>query len=410
MSLTFVTNSSGAAEEMLPCDTDSSAVGIIPTAGVSVNGTQYVDFMHVTNWGGAAGVWQTSHAELAQSTDDGQTWTALPGAQWANNPAHTDDFQQAALVSNGGYVYMFGTPNGRFGSAYLARVAASDVASAGDYQYWTGTGWQAGPDSLAVPVVSAPVAELSVQYNAGLGLWLMTYLDQPRNAIMLRYAKSPEGPWSGGRVIVQQSDLPSGTFGIYGGFMHPFSTASDLYLTVSAWYPYQVYLMHVPLSLSSSPGGMNLVSDGSFDDPMDGYAATNTAPPAVYGWSADGQAGIDVGLGNGYESPDNGWAHSSVGGVFDDLYQTIAVAPNHQYTFSVWIRTSSTNNAAYVGVRNFAHTQYWQAGPIGAVGAYTEYSLTFNSGGNSQVQVYAGMWPQAGVDTWIQVDQFWLIP
>jgi hypothetical protein len=255
MSLSFMTNSPGTAKAMLPCSSDPSAAGIIPTAGVSVNGAQYADFMHVTNWGSTAGVWQTSYAGLAQSADDGQTWTALPSAQWPNNPAHTDDFQQAALVSKGGYVYLFGTPNGRFGNAYLARVPASSVATAGDYQYWTGTGWQAGADTLAAPVVPAPVAKLSVQYNAGLRLWLMTYLDQPRNAIVLRYAHSPQGPWSGQQVIVQQSDMPQGTWGIYGGFMHPWSTANDLYLTVSAWYPYQVYLMHVPLSLTPATAG-----------------------------------------------------------------------------------------------------------------------------------------------------------
>jgi hypothetical protein len=406
MSLSFVTDSSGAAKSMIPCAADSSAAAIIPTAGVSVNGTNYVDFMSVHHWG-APGVWQTNHAELAQSTDDGRTWTAEPGAQWVNNSSYTDNFQQAALASVGGYVYMFSTPNGRFGNAYLARVPDTHVADGADYEYWTGTGWQAGADTLAAPVVSGPVAELSVQYNVGLGLWLMTYLDTPRGAIVLRYAQSPRGPWSGEQVIVQQSSMPPGTGGIYGGFMHPWSTGTDLYLTVSAWYSYQAYLMHVPLTLSYG-SGMNMVSDGAFGDPMDGYSHS-TAPPGVFGWSSDGRAGVDVGLGNGLQTPNNGWARNNVN-IFNDLYQTISVVPGSRYLFTVWIRTSSTNVAAYVGVRNAAHNQYWQAGPIGAIGRYMQYSISFNSGDNSQVQVFAGTWPRSGVDTWIQMDKFQLTP
>ena len=402
MSLSFVTGSSGSAQNMIPCATDSSAASIIPTGGISVNGKNYLDVMAVQDWGSTAGVWQTSYAELAESGDDGQTWTVQPTARWLNNSSCTDDFQQAALASHHGYVYLFGTPNGRFGNAYLARVPDAGIAAAADYTYWTGTGWQAGAGTAAIPVVSGPVAELSVQYNAGLRLWLMTYLDTPRNAIVLRYAQSPQGPWSGQQVIVQPSDMPAGTSGIYGGFMHPWSTATDLYLTVSSWYPYQVYLVHVPLAVGS--GALNLVSDGTFSDPMDGYSGT-VAPASAFGWSSDGPAGVDVGLGNGNGTPDEGWTRND-NDVFNDLYQTISVVPDQDYSFSVWIRTSSTNVAAYAGVRNVAGTAFWQAGPIGSLSAYTEYTVQFNSGNNPQVQVFAGTWPQSGVDTWIQVDQF----
>jgi hypothetical protein len=151
-----------------------------------------------------------------------------------------------------------------------------------------------------------------------------------------------------------------------------------------------------------------LVSDGTFGDPMDGYSDT-VAPPSVFGWSYDGQAGVDVGLGNGNGTPNDGWTRNDVD-IFNDLYQTIAVVPDQSYTFSVWIRTSSTSDAAYVGVRNAADTVFWQDGPIGSLSSYTEYTVQFNSGDNSQVQVFAGTWPQSGVDTWIQVGQFELTP
>ena len=46
----------------------------------------------------------------------------------SNTPWPADDnFQMNALVRDHGYVYMIGTPNGRFGNAHLARVPEKQV-------------------------------------------------------------------------------------------------------------------------------------------------------------------------------------------------------------------------------------------------------------------------------------------
>lgn len=87
---------------------------------------------------------------------------------------------------------------------------------------------------------------------------------------------------------------------------------------MSSWYPYQVYLVHVPLTVG--PGALNMVSDGTFGDPMDGYSDT-VAPASVFGWSSDGQAGVDVGLGNGNGTPNDGWTRNDVD-IFNDLYRS----------------------------------------------------------------------------------------
>ncbi len=49
----------------------------IPTAGVAVGDTQYLNLMSVKNWG-PAGTWDTNFSGLAASTDNGENWAALP--------------------------------------------------------------------------------------------------------------------------------------------------------------------------------------------------------------------------------------------------------------------------------------------------------------------------------------------
>lgn len=47
--------------------------GIIPTAGIAVGKTQYVNFMSIRNWG-RDGEWTTNYSGIAVSKDNGQTW------------------------------------------------------------------------------------------------------------------------------------------------------------------------------------------------------------------------------------------------------------------------------------------------------------------------------------------------
>jgi hypothetical protein len=56
-----------------------------------------------------------------------------------------------------------------------------------------------------------------------------------------------------------------------------------------------------------------------------------------------------------------------------------------------------------------AQTVHWDNGPIGPLNGYTQLTVTFNSGSNSQVQVYAGLWVAAGVTTWLQLGQAQLV-
>ncbi len=256
-----------------------AGVTLIPTAGISVptpgtqfGVTQYMSFMSVTQWG-APGQWTTNYSALAYSTDNGENWTVAPQTVRYNQPwSGNQNFQQSALVRPGdGYVYEYGTPNGRQGAAYLSRVAEKDILDLSKYDYYsagspgwfgwgaTPAGWYTNDPSKATPVfgqdtgacgVANPgnqVSEMSVQYNKQLNKYVVLYGDQFNNIVM-RTSDTPQGTWSPAKVLMAQQ-----TGGIYAPMMHPWSpstqgTGTDLYWNLSLSSDYNVMLMRTDLS------------------------------------------------------------------------------------------------------------------------------------------------------------------
>lgn len=239
----YVTDLPIHARELLPSKKiDHVEVTVIPTGGINVGGRDYLAYMSVRHWGEAGGTWTTNHAGIAFSDDNGQTWTDAPGSRRVNTLDFDDPFQMVSYARRDGFVYAFGTPNGRFGSARLARVPENTLLDLGTYQYFDGASWQ--PDPLrATPVVPGPVGEISVHYHEGLGQWLMTYLDESRHEIVLRTAPAPTGPWGPEQAVAGAEMYPA----LYGAFIHPSSSGSDLYFTMSQFGPYNVSLMRVRL-------------------------------------------------------------------------------------------------------------------------------------------------------------------
>lgn len=253
-----------------------TGVTLIPTAGIALptpgtrfDVTQYVSFMSVSQWG-SPGQWTTNYSAMAYSTDNGENWTVAPTSVRYNNPwSGHQNFQQSAFVrGDDGYVYVYGTPNGRQGAAYLSRVAEKDILDVSKYEYYsagtqnwfwsTPAGWYKndpgkatavfGVDKGACGVAKAgnQVSEMSVQYNEHLGKYVVLHGDQFNNIVM-RTADSPEGAWSAAKVLMAQQNG-----GIYAPMMHPWSpsttgTGSELYWNLSLWSEYNVMLMSTDL-------------------------------------------------------------------------------------------------------------------------------------------------------------------
>ncbi|TFV55454.1 DUF4185 domain-containing protein [Mycobacterium sp. PS03-16] len=290
-----------------------SEVTIIPTAGVSVpydnelGARQYMNVMSVRNWG-PAGMWTTNYSAIAYSDDNGETWKieedTIRSAGFLRTFGHSfisgnENFQMGAFVrgvtldENGeeaydGYVYSYGTPAGRFGPAYVSRVAEGDVLNLSRYEYWNGSDWVQGRPSAARPIFGqaggsgflgeiirfadnlglislannvlglfgipviiprGDVSEMSVQYNEYLGKYVVMYTE-PSGRVVMRTSDTPQGGWSSPITVATSADYPQ----LYAPMIHPWSGTDQaegepyyLYWNLSQWGPYNVRLMQTDL-------------------------------------------------------------------------------------------------------------------------------------------------------------------
>ena len=81
-------------------------------------------------------------------------------------------------------------------------------------------------------------------FHSGLDRWVMVAFSEVERRIVLRTAGRPTGPWTAGETLVSGEQHP----GLYGGYLHPWHLDGDeLYLTMSLWHPYAVYLVRAVL-------------------------------------------------------------------------------------------------------------------------------------------------------------------
>lgn len=249
----------GMAKPILPRSGLPGEVTVIPTAGIEVEGKQYLRYMSVASWDDP-GEWTTNYSALASSTDNGDNWAPVEGsartgdgsagpvprdvgAPYVDQPAG----QMSAFLEHEEFAYEYMTPSGRSGAAVLARVPVEQIEDMSAYEYWDGEGWGAGHDAAAT-VLPAQVSELSVSWSEHLDRFIAVYTNENTDIVM-RQAATPEGPWSGEDILISYQHVPT----LYGAFIHPWSPAvetdgDDLYFTMSTWDAYNVFLMRTDLA------------------------------------------------------------------------------------------------------------------------------------------------------------------
>jgi hypothetical protein len=282
-----------------------SEVTNIPTAAVYANNNNYVNYMSVKSWD-TPGRWTTNYSAISQYDPATDKWvlqrsSIRPAGVFRAQKAYSagdQNFQQMAYVlqpeskvvaGEPRYVYAFGTPAGRAGSAYLSRVPEGELTNLRKYEYWNGDRWVGdqsraeaiigdSPDSpglfgFAIDLANNPnflggymagftgaktggnVSEMSVQYNEYLDKYVVLYGNGANNVI-LRTADTPEGPWSDPVTIATSAQYP----GLYAPMIHPLSGTgqltdaggdpdiSNLYWNMSIWSNYNVVLMQTDVS------------------------------------------------------------------------------------------------------------------------------------------------------------------
>jgi S-formylglutathione hydrolase FrmB len=178
---------------------------------------------------------------------------------------------------------------------------------------------------------------------------------------------------------------PTAPFGCDGG--HNFGCWN---LALNDAVPRMLTVLQAPGTPPQPPAGDPVVN-GGFEAGLAPWACTGTC-----GRDAGGLA--RTGSGNGWVRNTSGW---------NDLHQTIAVAPNRTYAVTAWIRTSAGNTDGYVGLRT-AGGQVVGEQRFGRLDGYTKLTLNVSTGSSTSLVLFAGLW--ANGDTWLQIDDVSAVP
>jgi hypothetical protein len=213
-------------------------VSVIPNDGISFpeTGRQIISYMSIQNWDSAGPngpQWKSNYAGLATS-DNGNDFTRST-VKWPNTTDNADPFQMWTMQRDSDHVYIFSVRSGRQdGPMMLRRVLWWKMFNPDAYEGWgwNGTAWTWGRGPACTPILSGRFGEPSVRKLSD-GTWVMAYLNCVTGCIVTRTAAGPDRVWSDEKVQVFPWQEP----GLYGGFIHPWSTsqANGLHLMVSKW-------------------------------------------------------------------------------------------------------------------------------------------------------------------------------
>jgi hypothetical protein len=450
--------------QLVPCNKDaggSSAIkpgehSAIPTGGFAVpnpnNPTEYRNFVgYMSNTGfGAAGYWGVQYSEIYYSDDYGMTWSQAP-LKWVNT-AGSGNYHPFSMINfaqqpGDPWVYMFGTGGGRHTPVAVARVLSEDfyAMDQSKFEYWITDRWvspaeDAQADSHATPVMGNftdhGVGELGIGYDQWTHSWVSFHQDNDFS-IVLQTAPAPTGPWSDPEIVVHVDDYPQ----LYGGFIHPWSLGDDpdLYFAMSDWNKYNTFLVRVTVNRDGSLTRPNLVVDPNFERSSTLSGSTASFSSA---WQNNAEAaGVDraTAQANNGNRPYSGW-HSAwirLSGDPEDgdasLFQTITVKPNTDYRAWGEVKYNDDTAAnvsgpavedAHFGIRqldgqvlvqtDFNKTCTNPAAVEGDANCgsnatfYARQDVVFNSGNNTEIQIFVGG-PRQEANPYMNIDTFGLL-
>ncbi|MCA9683195.1 MAG: DUF4185 domain-containing protein [Myxococcales bacterium] len=104
-------------------------------------------------------------------------------------------FGAAAASVDGESVYVWGCVDRQLDRpCWLAQVGLADAFDRQAWRFWTGSDWSSELTEAAIAFDGNPV--LSIHRNHLLDRWLAIYADPESDAVLLRSAAAPTGPWS----------------------------------------------------------------------------------------------------------------------------------------------------------------------------------------------------------------------
>ncbi|MGZ0147092.1 hypothetical protein ACXJJ3_08465 [Kribbella sp. WER1] len=198
-------------------------------------------------------------------------------------------------------------------------------------------------------------------------------------------------------------------------------TATPAYPTSSAAGTNATYVFSFDLTsgdgvrIIGTPGGTQTFTSIGELEAYYGSAVTDPSFEAQPGttvgapWETEGTGtkGIDHDKGAwAQQGRNNAWINAS-DATWNAFKQTVPVKPNTNYRLTGWVEGSGNFTGGYFGIRSgstpYAETNY--SAPPG----YKQLTVTFNSGTNTVMTVFAGYWG-ADAPTWLRLDNISLQP
>jgi Domain of unknown function (DUF4185) len=204
------------------------------------------------------------------------------GGKFINVTCVVVDDGLAGLPCDGPALLAWGSGLYRASDAYLACAPLRPVEDAGCWRFFCGLDrrstrpvWSEHERDATALFPHPQIGELSVTWNAPLGLWLMLYNAGSPRGINARVARHPWGPWSTS-VVLFDPDWPDTGYGTFmhvkdapdglsdpgrhhewGGEYGPYAIdrythalpgrRAAVYFVMSTWNPYNVMQMRVVL-------------------------------------------------------------------------------------------------------------------------------------------------------------------
>jgi hypothetical protein len=214
---------------------------------------------------------------------------AREGGKFINVSCVVADDGVEGLPFGGPAVLVWGSGLYRASDAYFACVPLGDVEDRSRWRFWCGREarsrravWSENEIDAVALFAHPQIGELSVTWNAALGVWLLLYNAGSPRGINARVASHPWGPWSDPVVVFDPGWAGTG----YGEFMHVQDAPDGLsdpgrenewggeygpyvidrytralppgraavYFTMSTWNPYNVVAMTVVLRRVDASG------------------------------------------------------------------------------------------------------------------------------------------------------------
>jgi ligand-binding sensor domain-containing protein len=395
------------------------------------NGDIIYSITHILNAAGAR-----IGSQVYRSNDRGNNWTPLGGSLPEVNdidvdPVDPNRVYAATLdsihVYNGSTWSKKGTANGletnAFGGLSFHVIAADPktpgVVYAGQRASWIGVArgvfrskdwgqtWQnlnlnLGNDLTVWGVSVAPngTAWLGTDH----GNFKLVDTAVPSQVAAPVYSPAP-GTYTGAQNVTITSATTDATIRYTTNNTTPTTTNGTIYngpVNIAATTTLKAIAYKSGLTNSNVTTGtytINTAPAGIVGDPGFENQTSNTVSAP---WALEGRGGIDrnlnprtsrSGLNNGWAGLQNGW---------NALIQRVPVAQNTNYTLTGYVQTSSTVIDGYFGVRS-SNNSVLKEVKFGTMTAYTSLTVSFNSGANSSVVIFAGHLIN-NVGAWMHLD------